>query len=64
MSTTIISVIVILSTQLLPLIGVTVENEQLTTTIQTLFTVGAGVWIWVQRVKLGGVNKLGMRTGK
>ena len=61
MSTTILSVIILLATQLLPLIGVTVGSEQLTTTIQTLFAVGTGIWIWIQRVKVGDVDVLGGR---
>jgi len=61
MSTTIASVFVLLATQLLPLIGVTVGSEQLTTTIQTLVAIGTGVWIWIQRVKVGDVGVLGGR---
>jgi len=61
MSTTIISVFTLLLTQLLPLIGVQVGSDQLTATIQTLVAVATGVWIWVQRVKVGDVGVLGGR---
>lgn len=61
MSTTIISVFVLLATQLLPVIGVTIGSEQLTTTIQTLFAIGTGIWIWIQRVKVGDIGVLGGR---
>ena len=61
-STTIIAVIVNLLSMLLPTIGVDIGSEELTSSIQTLVAVGTGVWIWVQRVKLGGVNVFGART--
>ena len=48
--------------QVLPQIGVNIGSAELTSTLQTLFTVGAGVWIWVRRVQMGGVNILGART--
>lgn len=61
MSTTIISVVVNLLSMLLPTIGVEVGSEELTQTIQVIVAVVTGVWIWIERVKKGGVNALGVR---
>ena len=61
MSTTILATIINLAVTLLPLIGITVDSTSLETTIQTLVALGTGIWIWYQRVKSGGVSKLGVR---
>ena len=61
MSQTIVSVIATLLVTLLPKVGVSVGSEELTTTIQTIVIVVSGIWIWIQRVRLGGVTALGMR---
>lgn len=60
-STTIASVIINLLSVGLPLIGVRVESDALTTTIQTVIAVITGAWIWYQRVQVGDVTKLGRR---
>ncbi len=62
MSQTILAVIINLLATGLPLIGVQVANDQLTTTIQVIIAVVTGLWIWVRRVQAGGVTPLGRRT--
>ena len=62
MSHTIISVFVVLASQILPFFGIEVGNEALTTTITTLATIGAAVWIWVRRVQAGDVTVSGKRV--
>lgn len=69
MSVQIISVVVLILSQLLPYIGITVSSEALEGTIQTLVTLVTGITIWVQRTKLrkvtpgeeSDVTSLGMR---
>lgn len=68
-STTIAAVIVNLLSMLLPLIGVQVGSDQLTSTIQTIVAILTGAWIWYQRTTLqkapnseGDVNALGAKT--
>lgn len=63
MSTTISAVIINLLATVLPLLGVTVGTESLTTTLQTLVAIATGVWIWYQRVQRGDVNVAGVRKG-
>jgi uncharacterized membrane protein len=50
MSTQIIAVVVIILVQLLPKLGITVDSASLTSTIQTIVSIVAGLWIWYQRV--------------
>ena len=52
MSGTIISVIVILASQLLPMIGVEIGSEQLTNVISTITTIISGLVIWYKRTTL------------
>lgn len=59
MSTTIITVAVMLLSQILPLIGIHLGNDALQTTIQTVIEVAGGIWIWYRRVSKGDVNALG-----
>lgn len=61
MSTTIIAVVTNLLVTILPLMGVTVGSDSLTTTIQTVVAVGTGVWIYIERVKRGDVTLVGFR---
>ncbi len=61
MSQTITSVVAILLVQILPMIGVQVDNASVTTAIQTIVTIVAGLWIWYRRVKAGGVTIAGAR---
>ena len=61
MSTTIAAVIVQLLTIGLPLIGVTVGTQELTGAVQVIILVASGVWIWVQRVRVGDVSAFGVR---
>lgn len=61
MSQTYISVIVLFLAQLLPAIGINVGTEELTTTIQTLVTLGAGFWILIRRLQVGDITFAGVR---
>lgn len=61
MSTTILSSIVSILAVVLPLLGIDVGSEQLTTTIQTILIVGSGLWVWKERVARGDVSVLGAR---
>ena len=68
MSSTIAAVIINLLTVVLPLIGVTVGSEQLTTAVQVIVAIVTGAWIWYQRTTLqvapsgvGDVTALGLR---
>lgn len=61
MSTTYIAVVVTLLANILPLMGIDVGGEALTTTAQTLVTVVAGIWILIQRYSKGDVTTLGFR---
>ena len=62
MSTTYIAVIVNLLAQFLPKWGIALGTADLTTTVQTLLTLGTGVWILWRRYNHGGVGILGGRT--
>ena len=57
MSSTIIAVWINLAVQLLPLIGVNVGPEELTSTVQVLVAVVSGIWIWYNRTLLKKVGK-------
>lgn len=68
MSTQYIAIIVNLLVVILPLFGVTVESQQLETTIQTITAIITGIWVMYQRTTLvkaengvGDVNILGGR---
>lgn len=60
-STTITAVIVQLLVIALPLIGIDVGTEALTTTVQTIAVIGSGLWIWKERVARGDVSATGAR---
>jgi len=62
MSHTYISVLVIFLVNFLPQLGIQIGDEALTTTIETLVTLGAGLWILVRRYAKGGVTFAGVRT--
>lgn len=50
MNSSIVSVVVIVLSQLLQLIGVTVSSEAVETTLQTIVAVVGGIVVWYQRV--------------
>jgi len=63
MSITVASLIVMALSQVLPLIGITVDSEALKVTIQTLVSIVGGVLIYLEhrssgnRTILGGIKK-------
>lgn len=60
-SSTYIAVIVNILSVTLPKIGVEIGSENLTTTIQTLIALVSGVWVMIQRYRLGGITAFGSR---
>lgn len=52
MSTQILAVIINLLSVGLPLLGINLGNDALTTTVQTLVAFGTGLWIWYRRTTL------------
>lgn len=61
MSTTILAVIINLLATVLPLLGIEIGTEQLTTTVTTILAIGTGIYIWWARVQKGDVSKFGTR---
>lgn len=61
MSLTYIAIIVEVLNFLLPKIGVVVSTDSLTTTIQVLIAVGAGIAALYGRYRAGGITALGFR---
>ncbi len=45
----------------LPKLGITLGNDELTTTVQVLATIGGGLWVLYQRYKAGGITIAGLR---
>ena len=54
-------VLVNLAAVVLPRLGLTIGNDALTTTITTLVAIGSAIWIYVRRVQVGDISKLGVR---
>jgi len=61
MSTTISAVFIQFAAVILPLLGINVGTEALTTTVQTIVLVGTGLYIWYARTLRGDVSKFGAR---
>lgn len=61
MSTTIVSVFVLLASQVFPLLGIQVGSDQLTNTISTIVAIVTGLIIWYRRVQVGDVKVTGAR---
>lgn len=61
MSQTIASVMIQLLTIILPIMGVRVGSDQLTSAIQTVIVVITGIYIWIRRVQQKDVTALGVR---
>lgn len=55
------SAIVAVLANVLPLLGVQVGSDQLTTTITTIVTIAAGLWIMVRRFQKGDIGLFGSR---
>lgn len=62
MSQTFVSVYVIILANLLPRLGLNLGNDELTTTVQVLLTIGGAIWIAVRRKQAGGVTVVGKRV--
>ena len=62
MSTTISGVLLQLAAVILPMLGISIGTDELTSAIQTIVVIATGLWIWYERVKKGGVNWFGKRV--
>lgn len=60
-STEYTAVIIMLLTQLLPKVGINLDQNAITTTITTLVTLGSGLWLLVKRYQRGGITMAGVR---
>jgi len=60
-STTYLSTVVLFLTFLVKVLGVEVGPEALTTTVEVIIAIGAGIWILIERFKKGGISILGIR---
>ena len=61
MSTTILAAAINILATVLPMLGVNIGTEALTTTVATLATIGTALWIWYRRATTGDVDLLGRR---
>jgi len=61
MSTTVLSVVVLLLSQLLPIIGVNFGTEELEGGVQFVVAIATGLYIYFRRISKGDVNPLGVR---
>ena len=63
MSQTIVSMIVIILSTVLPKLGVVdIGNDAITTTVSTILVIGAALWAWIRRYQQGDVTIMGGRV--
>lgn len=60
-STTFAAVFINLASTILPLMGIQVGTDALTTTVQTIVAIVTGLWILKQRYARGDVKMSGLR---
>jgi predicted membrane channel-forming protein YqfA (hemolysin III family) len=61
MSQTYISIVVMVLASILPRIGISLGNEELTTFVSVVLTIGAGIWALIRRYQAGGIKVSGVR---
>ena len=61
-SQTYAGIIVAALASLLPHIGVTLGNDQLTSFVQVILVIGGSVWALIRRYQAGGVSIFGKRV--
>ncbi len=61
MSTTILAAFINILATVLPILGVNIGTDALTTTVQTLVAIGTAIYIWMHRASKGDVDILGRR---
>ena len=61
MSQTYIGVIVMILSEILPKLGLTLQTEALTTTVSTVGLLLGALWAFWGRHRLGGLTKMGLR---
>lgn len=62
MSTTYIGIYVMVLSEVLPKLGITIGSEELTTFLSVLSTIGGALLSLYGRYRLGGVSTLGRRV--
>lgn len=62
-SPTYISAVVMILVQVLPWLGIPVVSADLTTTVTTILTIGAGLVIIYRRLAKGDINIFGSKKG-
>jgi hypothetical protein len=63
MSQIYVSAVVAILAQVLPHLGVTIGNEELTGFITTGVTIVAALWAMIRRYQMGGIGVFGGRKG-
>lgn len=61
-SQTYAGIIVLLLSEVLPKLGLTLGTDQLTTTVYTITSILGAAWAFYGRYRLGGINALGLKT--
>lgn len=59
MSQTISAVFIQLAIVILPMFGVRIGTDQLTSALQTIIVIASGLWIWIRRYQQGDVTVFG-----
>lgn len=60
-SSTYLATFIAVAAQILPLLGIEVGTEALTTTVQTIIMVCSGIWILKERFARGDITVAGVR---
>lgn len=61
MSTKVIASIATLLVTFLPMFGIELGAEAITTTVQSVVVIGSAIWVWYRTVSKEDVSPLGMR---
>ena len=61
-SPTYLSAVIVVLSQILPLVGINVGSEALTTTISTIVAIVAGIVIAFRKYSEGNINAMGKRS--
>lgn len=62
MSQTYLAVLVMVLSNLLPKLGLSIGSADLTTTLSVLLTIGGALWALIRRYQVGGVTAFGSRV--
>ena len=61
MSTTYSAALISILATVLPMLGISVGSEELTTTFRVILVIISGLWVIKERVKRGDISILGVR---